>query len=837
MQIGEIPQIDITPIQFNPEETIHKDVGSGVEYIVRLDCFSAFQVCPHYIYISNKANQVLCACGFDLGPMIVDAYRHSDIKKFSPETYQITLPLQNRYDEILGQIHLEFSVIHFQSDVNQIFCFEDQDDKSNDQPVVVLLDDATQVEPAKKKKKKAPRVVPRLADLLYLNKKYQATRQELLKEVEKLEGEVEYFAKKEKRERTRKTLEALSPRRSKTDETEIKPKPKPNYNTVQVKRPPKVTQSTNHTKRTNGSKSSFSDNFYKRQEEFAMRKRERENANRNIHTQMPKQVTKSVRRRKPESQTSPPMHPKNVNTSNEQVNNVENISVSAFDKTPMNNNKSSKQNSTFSLNNTTNSKTKQNKNVKDLDDIPSKSSNKLTSSGSKSNKHTNAKNDFGDTISKSSNKLTSSGSKSNKHTNAKNDFGDTISKSSNKLTSSGSKSNKHTNVNDLDDIISKSSSKSKSNKLTSSGSKSSKQTPIGDDFDDIISKSSSKSKSNRTTSSGNKTNKQTSIDDDFTDIISKSSNKTSSGSKANKNIKQTSIDFDLDDIITPINKTSGNKTNTNNQTTTDFDLDDIITPINKTSGNKTTKTNNQTTTDFDLDDIISPSTKTNNQTTIDSDLDDIISKPSDKTTNPNKQTSIEKEFDEIMSISSASRTNKKTTIIDDDEFEDILIDPSRGRKETAHKHSSSAEDDFTQILDDNIPIKQAKSISSRKSLIEYEHSPIHTKDDSSFLNEIIKPKNNKNHKEEFTGISAISGLSLLDDTNANDVNISLPSELKNKLLESNTNSNIKNKNISKITANNLISDLDSKTVSKTTGNSSAVKKSFDDSDLTGILSD
>ena len=181
-QLDDLPHINITT--FNVTEEVNSyQIYKGIEFLVRLECFSAFKVLPVYIFLANQENQIICACGFDLSPLVTDSYRKNYQGMEGTETYQVPLQLQDRYDRKYGFMHVEFSVQHFSTDLNKIFCYEDL--PSNE--VVEEPSEQEEIEPEPKKKaekkvnkRKFPRVNPRAADLYLLNLKYLDTKIDLI---------------------------------------------------------------------------------------------------------------------------------------------------------------------------------------------------------------------------------------------------------------------------------------------------------------------------------------------------------------------------------------------------------------------------------------------------------------------------------------------------------------------------------------------------------------------------------------------------------------------------------------------------------------------------------
>lgn len=191
-QLEEMPHIDITTFDF-VRGTRRYNIYQGIEFFTRLECFSAFKVLPVYIFLSNLESQIICACGFDLGPLVTDAYRRTYQGIEDVETYQVALQLQDRNDQNYGFIHVEFSVQHFSTDLSKVFCYEEipSDEIVEEAPEL----EENEPEPKKKvekkvNKRKFPRVNPRAADLYLLNKKYLDTKFDLIEQVRDLENQV-----------------------------------------------------------------------------------------------------------------------------------------------------------------------------------------------------------------------------------------------------------------------------------------------------------------------------------------------------------------------------------------------------------------------------------------------------------------------------------------------------------------------------------------------------------------------------------------------------------------------------------------------------------------------
>ena len=188
-QLLEMPQIYIS--SFNTIEGIHRyNIYKGIEYFTRLECFSAFQVLPVYIFLCDDNNQLLCASGFDLSPMVTDSFRKSRQGIFETETFQIALPLQDKHNNVLGNIHVEFAVRHFSQDPNTIFCYEELPEKIKEEPVDTIGPTEEKKAEKPKEKRKFPRVNPRNADLYLLNLKYLNTKDQLISQVRDLENQV-----------------------------------------------------------------------------------------------------------------------------------------------------------------------------------------------------------------------------------------------------------------------------------------------------------------------------------------------------------------------------------------------------------------------------------------------------------------------------------------------------------------------------------------------------------------------------------------------------------------------------------------------------------------------
>jgi hypothetical protein len=58
LQLGEMTPLDISRFETADGDTqVH--FQQGVRYLARLECFSAFQHCPVYVYFVNHRNQVI----------------------------------------------------------------------------------------------------------------------------------------------------------------------------------------------------------------------------------------------------------------------------------------------------------------------------------------------------------------------------------------------------------------------------------------------------------------------------------------------------------------------------------------------------------------------------------------------------------------------------------------------------------------------------------------------------------------------------------------------------------------------------------------------------------
>ncbi|OHS94876.1 hypothetical protein TRFO_10807 [Tritrichomonas foetus] len=289
-QLNEMPQIKIS--SFNTIEGIDRyNIYKGFEFFTRLECFSAFQVLPVYIFLCNQEGQIICACGFDLSPMVVDAFRRNSHGKPGIETYQVPLPLQDRYNHILGQAHLEFAVQHFSTDANNIICYEELPTEVAPEPKKVqeekVADDSDNKKEKKATKKKFPRVNPRAADLFLLNQKYLNTRVELVEQVRDLENQVkrmetsrrrQIYKQKEERRRRRKEMDPEFSYYSGYSSTS-----QSNFRTDQFNRVEEFTSipmnKNNETKKSNKSLTNKSnknnlEEFLKRQEAYSEKKKQ-----------------------------------------------------------------------------------------------------------------------------------------------------------------------------------------------------------------------------------------------------------------------------------------------------------------------------------------------------------------------------------------------------------------------------------------------------------------------------------------------------------------------------------------------------------------------------------
>ena len=212
LQLNEIPPINLGQFE-TAEGDARVNLYSGVKYLARLECFTAFQVCPVYIYLSNAQNQVVGACGFDLGPMIVDAYRHSIKGVAETVNYQINLAIQNQWDQVIGNAHFEFAVRHFSHDLSQIFCYEEiaPAPQADGEEMQEDEGDGTggglaHAQTSTRRRRKMM-VVPRLADLLLLNRRYYRTRGKLVDEMRMLEHEVKKIETSKKRQKMKRIQE------------------------------------------------------------------------------------------------------------------------------------------------------------------------------------------------------------------------------------------------------------------------------------------------------------------------------------------------------------------------------------------------------------------------------------------------------------------------------------------------------------------------------------------------------------------------------------------------------------------------------------------------------
>jgi hypothetical protein len=207
LQLMEMPPLEITSFEAAGGNT---DVKRGIRYLARVECFAAFQKCPVYIFLTTSDMKVIGACGFDLQPMIVDAYRHSSDPDYETVTYNIALDIQNRWDQVIGKAFVDFAVRHFSSDTKDIYCLEDRlpplpppEPAGADQPTV--QDDRRVHKSTMARRKKLPRVYPRLSDLLILNKKYQTARGQLQAELVELEHEVKLIEASKHKKKARAT--------------------------------------------------------------------------------------------------------------------------------------------------------------------------------------------------------------------------------------------------------------------------------------------------------------------------------------------------------------------------------------------------------------------------------------------------------------------------------------------------------------------------------------------------------------------------------------------------------------------------------------------------------
>jgi hypothetical protein len=212
LQLGDLQPIKICDFDSQNGRTEIR-LNRGIRYLARLECFSAFQICPVYIYFKTPEQQVLGACGFDLSQMIVDAYRQSSKESAKFVTYQVALAIQTPFDQEIGNAYLEFSVRHFPSKLDHVYCFEElqyadtspaKSETPVEEPVEEIHDTHAHAQ-SSTRRRKLPRVYPRLADLLLLNRKYLKARKTLAHEVEALEQEVRIMeAAKRKQEMKRR---------------------------------------------------------------------------------------------------------------------------------------------------------------------------------------------------------------------------------------------------------------------------------------------------------------------------------------------------------------------------------------------------------------------------------------------------------------------------------------------------------------------------------------------------------------------------------------------------------------------------------------------------------
>lgn len=214
----------------NLDEDCRNNLESGVEFFIRLDCFQAFQQTPLYIYLSDSKKKTHCACGFDLCTTLVEAYQNSG-KKF---TYQLNIPLENKNQTHVGSITIEYSLVHYSSNVDEIICLDKEPEKI---PEPQKAPEPVKRKPKPKKKRELPLVNPREADVYQLNLQYRNTREQLKRELLDLERKVRTIEDSRRRQKIRRLTEiedltAHSSRRPSMyedplNQVEIIPKPQP----------------------------------------------------------------------------------------------------------------------------------------------------------------------------------------------------------------------------------------------------------------------------------------------------------------------------------------------------------------------------------------------------------------------------------------------------------------------------------------------------------------------------------------------------------------------------------------------------------------------------------
>jgi len=185
MQLESLPIVDLgLSFEIREKQSLTK-VSFGCKYMSRIECFSAFQAFPFYIFLVDHKMRSLCASGVDISGIIVDSYKMNN----ETASFSLSLPLENRNQMIVGSIDVKIGVKHFSPDISLI--------KKISKPVEEHLSQNVSMESTKtskkrekKKDKTFPQVNPRMADVYQLNLKYRQTRDDLLKQMSVLEKKV-----------------------------------------------------------------------------------------------------------------------------------------------------------------------------------------------------------------------------------------------------------------------------------------------------------------------------------------------------------------------------------------------------------------------------------------------------------------------------------------------------------------------------------------------------------------------------------------------------------------------------------------------------------------------
>ncbi|EAY01091.1 dentin sialophosphoprotein precursor, putative [Trichomonas vaginalis G3] len=198
LQMFDLPLKQISAV--NLDEGCQNNLETGIEFFIRLDCFQAFQQTPLYIYLTDSKKHTHCACGFDICTTLVESYQNTGMKF----TYQLNIPLENKNQTQVGSINIEYSLVHFSSDVESVSCLDREPEK------VVELQKPPEPAPKKpkpKKKRELPVVNPREADVYQLNIHYRKTREQLKKELIDLEKKVRTIEDSKRRHKIRRATQ------------------------------------------------------------------------------------------------------------------------------------------------------------------------------------------------------------------------------------------------------------------------------------------------------------------------------------------------------------------------------------------------------------------------------------------------------------------------------------------------------------------------------------------------------------------------------------------------------------------------------------------------------